>query len=148
MSPDLPGPLRAALDRALDGVPRKGLAELAAGAGIGIGEIQPMTAALQWLSPRMSDPIAWRIRAYYAIKVPLAGLSLAVAGVFWLGGLFFLLTAASALDLGTLDIVHSLVGMVASIAPILGWFCLLGATMMGMLDILKHLMHIEKLLPH
>jgi ribosomal protein RSM22 (predicted rRNA methylase) len=30
MSPDLPGPLRAAIDRALDGVPRKGLAERAA----------------------------------------------------------------------------------------------------------------------
>ena len=30
MSPDLPGPLRAALDRALEGVPRKGLAERAA----------------------------------------------------------------------------------------------------------------------
>ncbi len=30
MSPDLPGPLRAALDRALDGVPRKDLAERAA----------------------------------------------------------------------------------------------------------------------
>jgi ribosomal protein RSM22 (predicted rRNA methylase) len=30
MSPDLPGPLRAALERALDGVPRKGLAERAA----------------------------------------------------------------------------------------------------------------------
>lgn len=30
MSPNLPGPLRAALDRALDGVPRKGLAERAA----------------------------------------------------------------------------------------------------------------------
>ena len=30
MSPDLPGPLRAAIDRALEGVPRKGLAERAA----------------------------------------------------------------------------------------------------------------------
>jgi ribosomal protein RSM22 (predicted rRNA methylase) len=30
MSPDLPGPLRAALDHALEGVPRKGLAERAA----------------------------------------------------------------------------------------------------------------------
>ena len=30
MSPDLPGPLRAALDRALEGVPRRGLAERAA----------------------------------------------------------------------------------------------------------------------
>ena len=66
------------------------IAELAAGEGIGIGEIQPMTAALRWLAPRMSDPVAWRARAYYAIKVPLGGLSLAVAGVFWLGGLFFL----------------------------------------------------------
>ncbi len=65
-----------------------------------------------------------------------------------LGGLFFLLTAASGLDLGGLDIIHSLVGMVSSISPIMGWFCLLGATMMGVLDILKHLMHIEKLLPH
>jgi signal transduction histidine kinase len=66
------------------------IAELAAGEGIGIGEIQPMTAAVRWLAPRMSDPVAWRARAYYAIKVPLGGLSLAVAGVFWLGGLFFL----------------------------------------------------------
>jgi hypothetical protein len=65
-----------------------------------------------------------------------------------LGGLFFLLTAASGLELGGPDIVHSLVGMVSMIAPIMGWFCLLGATIMGVLDILKHLMHVEKLLPH
>ena len=71
-------------------LPPSRIAELAAGEGIGTGEIQPMTAAVRWLSPRMSDPVAWRARAYYAIKVPLAGLSLAVAGVFWLGGLFFL----------------------------------------------------------
>jgi len=65
-----------------------------------------------------------------------------------MGGLFFLLTAASGLELGGPDIVHSLVGMVSMIAPIMGWFCLLGATIMGVLDILKHLMHVEKLLPH
>ena len=65
-----------------------------------------------------------------------------------LGGMFFLLTAASGLELGGPDIVHSLVGMVSMIAPIMGWFCLLGATIMGVLDILKHLMHVEKLLPH
>jgi hypothetical protein len=65
-----------------------------------------------------------------------------------LGGLFFLLTAASGLELGGPEIVHSLVGMVSMIAPIMGWFCLLGATIMGVLDILKHLMHVEKLLPH
>ena len=65
-----------------------------------------------------------------------------------LGGLFFLLTAASSLDLGNMDIVHTLVGMVASISPIMGWLCLLVATLMGVLDILKHLLHVEKLLPH
>jgi len=65
-----------------------------------------------------------------------------------LGGLFFLLTAASGLELGGLDMIHSLVGMVVMISPIMGWFCLLGATLMSVLDILKHLMHIEKLLPH
>ena len=65
-----------------------------------------------------------------------------------LGGLFFLLTAASGLELGGPDIIHSLVGVVSMISPIMGWFCLLGATIMGMLDLLKHLMHVEKLLPH
>jgi hypothetical protein len=65
-----------------------------------------------------------------------------------LGGLFFLLTAASGLELGGPEIVHSLVGVVSMIAPIMGWFCLLGAAIMGVLDILKHLMHVEKLLPH
>jgi len=65
-----------------------------------------------------------------------------------LGGLFFLLTAASGLELGGPDIVHSLVGVVSMISPIMGWFCLLGATIMGVLDMLKHLMHVEKLLPH
>jgi len=65
-----------------------------------------------------------------------------------LGGLFFLLTSASGLELGGLDMIHSLVGMVSMLSPIMGWFCLLGATMMGVLDIFKHLMHVEKLLPH
>ena len=44
-----------------------------------------------------------------------------------MGGLFFLLTAASGLELGGPDVVHSLVGIVSMISPILGWFCLLGA---------------------
>jgi len=65
-----------------------------------------------------------------------------------LGGLFFLLTAASGLELGGIDIIHSLVGMVVSFSPIMGWLCLLGATLIGVLDMFKHLMHIEKLLPH
>jgi hypothetical protein len=32
--------------------------------------------------------VAWRARAYFAIKAPLAWLGLAVAAGFWLGGLF------------------------------------------------------------
>lgn len=65
-----------------------------------------------------------------------------------LGGLFFLLTAASGLDLGGIDVIHSLVGLVATISPIMGWLCLLGATLLGVLEILKNLMHFEKLLSH
>src|SRR4051812_8761103 len=57
-----------------------------------------------------------------------------------LGGLFFLLTAASGLDLAGLDIVKAVVTLVATIAPIMGWLCLLGATLMGMLDLLMHVM--------
>jgi signal transduction histidine kinase len=71
-------------------LPPSRIAELAAEAGIGIGEIQPLNAVFQYMGTWVLDPVAWRARAYYAIKVPLAGLSLAVAGVFWLGGLFFL----------------------------------------------------------
>ena len=65
-----------------------------------------------------------------------------------MGGLFFLLTAASGLELGGPEIIHSLVGVVVMIAPIMGWFCLLGATLMGLMDLMKHVMHVEKLLPH
>jgi len=65
-----------------------------------------------------------------------------------LGGLFFLLTAASGMDLGGIDIIHSVVGLVATISPVMGWLCLLGATLMGVLDLLVHVMHSEKFLPH
>ena len=62
-----------------------------------------------------------------------------------MGGLFFLLTAASGLDLGGLDIVHYVAVMVATVSPIMGWLCLLGATLMEVLDLL---IHHERLLPH
>jgi hypothetical protein len=65
--------------------------------------------------------------------------------VVGLGGLFFLLTAASGLEFGGPDIVHLLVGLVGVISPIMGWLCLLGGTVMGMLDLL---IHHERLLPH
>ena len=62
-----------------------------------------------------------------------------------LGGLFFLLTAASSLDIGGGDMLRNLIGMVGMIAPIMGWLCLLGGTMLGVLDLL---IHHERLLPH
>ncbi len=62
-----------------------------------------------------------------------------------LGGLFFLLTSASGMELGGPDMVHYLVNLVGVISPIMGWLCLLGATLMGVLDLVTH--H-EKLLPH
>jgi hypothetical protein len=62
-----------------------------------------------------------------------------------LGGLFFLLTAASGLDIGGGDTIHYLVNLVGVISPIMGWLCLLGGTVMGMLDLL---IHHERLLPH
>jgi hypothetical protein len=62
-----------------------------------------------------------------------------------LGGLFFLLTAASALDITGGDLLRHLVGLVGVISPIMGWLALLGGTVMGVLDLL---IHHERLLPH
>ncbi len=62
-----------------------------------------------------------------------------------LGGLFFLLTAASMLEIGGGEMLQHLVSLVGTISPIMGWFCLLGGTVMGVLDLL---IHHEKLLPH
>ena len=62
-----------------------------------------------------------------------------------LGGLFFLLTAASMLDVDGGEMLHHLVGLVGVISPIMGWLCLLGGTVMGVLDLL---IHHERLLPH
>ena len=71
-------------------LPLARITELAAEAGITIDEVQPQSAALNWLAGRIRDPATWRARAYFVLKLPLAGLSLAVAGGLWLGGLFFL----------------------------------------------------------
>lgn len=62
-----------------------------------------------------------------------------------LGGLFFLLTAASGLDIAGGETLHQVVGLVGVISPIMGWLCLLAGTVMGVLDLL---IHHERLLPH
>ncbi len=62
-----------------------------------------------------------------------------------LGGLFFLLTAASGLDFGGGETLRQIISLVGVISPIMGWMCLLGGTLMGVLDLL---IHHERLLPH
>jgi hypothetical protein len=62
-----------------------------------------------------------------------------------LGGLFFLLTAASGLDITAGDMVHQIVNLVGMVAPVMGWLCLFGGTVMGVIDLL---IHHERLLPH
>ncbi len=71
-------------------IPSAQITELAAGADLTIDEIRPAGAAITWLITGTRDLAAWRARAYFAIKAPLAGLCLAVAGACWLGGLFLL----------------------------------------------------------
>ena len=62
-----------------------------------------------------------------------------------LGGLFFLLTAASSLEFGGGAMLNYFVNLVGVISPIMGWLCLFGGTLMGVLDML---IHHERLLPH
>ena len=71
-------------------LPPSRIAELAAEAGITIDETQPIKAVLNWLAAHILDPVAWRTRAYFALKAPLTAVGLAVAGGCWLGGLYLL----------------------------------------------------------
>jgi len=66
------------------------IAELAAEAGVTIDEMRPRNAMLNWMDGRMTDPVIWRARAYFGLKLPLAVVGLAVAAACWLGGLFCL----------------------------------------------------------
>ena len=71
-------------------LPPARIAELAAAAGITIDEMQPSSAFLSWTGGRTTDPVTWRARAYFGLKLPLAVVGLAVAAVCWLGGLYYL----------------------------------------------------------
>jgi signal transduction histidine kinase len=64
--------------------------ELAAEAGVPIEQIQPLHPALLWIGGRIQDPVAWRTRGYYALKLPLAVAGTVSAAAGWLGGLFCL----------------------------------------------------------
>ena len=71
-------------------LPAARVAELAAETGIKIGELKPLNAFGSWMDRGVRDPVAWRARGYYALKLPLASVGLAVAAIGWLGGLFYL----------------------------------------------------------
>jgi signal transduction histidine kinase len=71
-------------------LPASRIAELAAEAGITIEEMQPGNKVASWLGGRILDPVAWRARGYFALKLPLAVVGVAVAAAGWLGGLFCL----------------------------------------------------------
>jgi Putative sensor/Histidine kinase len=75
-------------------LPSARIAELAAEAGITIDEIQPLNAVANWLDRGARDPVAWRARGYFALKLPLAAAGLAVGAIGWLGGVFYLTSPA------------------------------------------------------
>lgn len=70
------------------------IAELAAEAGITIDAMQPTSAVVNYLDGRMVDPVTWRARAYFGLKLPLAVTGLAVAVACWAGGVFYLTSPA------------------------------------------------------
>ena len=63
--------------------------ELAAEAGITITALRPQKAFGSWMGARTLDPVAWRTRGYFALKLPLTATGLAVIAACWLGGAFF-----------------------------------------------------------
>ena len=71
-------------------LPSARIAELAAEAGITIGEIKSPNAVANWLNRNGLDPVAWRARGYFALKLPLAAVGLAAAALGWLGGVYYL----------------------------------------------------------
>jgi signal transduction histidine kinase len=66
------------------------ITELAAEAGIVITTLRPQNSFYNWMGARALDPVAWRTRGYFALKLPLALIGLAVIAACWLGGVFCL----------------------------------------------------------
>ena len=71
-------------------IPHVRIAELAAEAGITIDDMRLRNGMLNWMDGRATDPVTWRARAYFGLKLPLAVVGLAIAAACWLGGLFYL----------------------------------------------------------
>jgi signal transduction histidine kinase len=71
-------------------LPENRVAALAADGGVTVTKIEPMNAFGTWMAMRTLDPPAWRARGYFALKLPLAVVSLAALAAGWLGGLFLI----------------------------------------------------------
>jgi signal transduction histidine kinase len=70
-------------------LPQQRVTDLAATAGIAITALRPQNELGNWMGARILDPVAWRTRGYFALKLPLTVTGLAVIAACWLGGLFF-----------------------------------------------------------
>jgi signal transduction histidine kinase len=112
-------------DRASAGVVVSRIAELAAEAGITIDEIRPRGALVNYLDGRMMDPVAWRARVYFGLKLPLAAAGLALAAGCWLGGLFYL-TSPAWWSLGLTDTLGYHMANIGTAFPL----CLFGAALL------------------
>ena len=64
--------------------------ELVAAARIPVTSVRQQNAFNKWMGARVLEPVAWRTRGYFALKLPLAVIGLAVIAACWLGGVFCL----------------------------------------------------------
>jgi signal transduction histidine kinase len=71
-------------------LPPARVTELAAEAGITVTELRRNSKFANWMGTYAIDVVAWRARAYFALKLPLAAVGLAVIAACWLGGVFCL----------------------------------------------------------
>ncbi|HEX3715754.1 MAG TPA: sensor domain-containing protein [Trebonia sp.] len=69
---------------------RPRIEELAAAAGVSAVMDQAPNAFGNWFGARVLDPVAWRARGYFGLKLILSAAGVAVIAGCWLGGLFFL----------------------------------------------------------
>jgi signal transduction histidine kinase len=95
---------------------RPRIEELAAAAGVAIGMDQAPNAFSNWFGARVLDPVAWRARGYFGLKLILSSAGVAVVAACWLGGLFFLAFPAW-WTLG-LSSVFGITNVAASLTPL------------------------------
>jgi hypothetical protein len=66
------------------------ITDLAAEAGVTIRQQLPRHELIIWYERRVLDPVSWKTRGYFGLKLPLAVAGLIAIGAGWLGGLFWL----------------------------------------------------------